>query len=34
MKTLPKYEDVVEGVREVVLPEKSPHTPKICLVGA
>ncbi|CEG40120.1 nuclear lim factor interactor-interacting protein hyphal [Plasmopara halstedii] len=32
MKTLPKYEDIVEGKRPISLPERSRHAPKICLV--
>ncbi|KUF92825.1 Exocyst complex component 7 [Phytophthora nicotianae] len=32
MKTLPKYEDIVEGKRPISLPEKSRNAPKICLV--
>ncbi|KAH7463015.1 hypothetical protein KRP22_001629 [Phytophthora ramorum] len=32
MKTLPKYEDVVEGKRPISLPERSRNAPKICLV--
>eukprot|EP00644_Phytophthora_capsici_P014981 jgi/Phyca11/128492/e_gw1.76.96.1 len=32
MKTLPKYEEVVEGKRPISLPEKSRNSPKICLV--
>ncbi|RLN91312.1 hypothetical protein BBJ28_00013269 [Nothophytophthora sp. Chile5] len=32
MKTLPKYEDIVEGERPISLPERSRNAPKICLV--
>lgn len=32
IKTLPKYEEVVEGKRPVSLPERSRHAPEICLV--
>ncbi|KAF4039801.1 NLI interacting factor-like phosphatase domain-containing protein [Phytophthora infestans] len=32
MKTLPKYEDIVEGKRPISLPERSHNAPKICLV--
>ncbi|GMF44811.1 unnamed protein product [Phytophthora fragariaefolia] len=32
MKTLPKYEDVVEGKRPISLPGKSHNAPNICLV--
>ncbi|KAG7386445.1 CTD small phosphatase-like protein 2 [Phytophthora pseudosyringae] len=32
MKTLPKYDDIVEGKRPVSLPARSRNAPKICLV--
>ncbi|KAE9353456.1 hypothetical protein PR003_g3853 [Phytophthora rubi] len=32
MKTLPNYEEIVEGKRPISLPEKSRSAPKICLV--
>ncbi|CAI5718349.1 unnamed protein product [Peronospora destructor] len=32
MKTLPRYEDIVEGERPVSLPDRSRDAPKICLV--
>ncbi|KAG2761837.1 hypothetical protein JG687_00002368 [Phytophthora cactorum] len=32
MKTLPKYEDIIEGKRPISLPERSRNAPKICLV--
>ncbi|CAI5735185.1 unnamed protein product [Peronospora farinosa] len=32
MKTLPRYEDIVEGKRPVSLPDRSRDAPKICLV--